>query len=402
MSSRTFDVVVIGGGIVGAAIADALLAARPGSSVMVLDKENKLGTHASGRNSGVLHAGFYYSPDSLKARLTRRGNEMLHEFCDEHGVPVNRCGKLVVTRSEEELAALDVLHARALANGVPVQLVEETQARELEPLARTTHQALWSPTTSSASPYAVIEALVQRVQRRGGVVALGAKVLHASPGEVRTRTEILHTGHVVNAAGLQADRVARWFGMCDDYVVLPFKGLYWYGDWEPGRLQRHVYPVPDPREPFLGVHLTVAADGRVKVGPTAIPSLWRESYGGLRGFSGRDTLDVARTLPKFLRSPHHDVGALMRAELPKYWRRHLVAEAARLVPSVTAADFTTRGRPGVRAQLFHLPSRRLEMDFVVRGDEHSTHLLNAVSPAWTSSLAVAEHVVGDLLRRVER
>lgn len=402
MSSRTFDAVVIGGGIVGVAIADALLAARPGSSVMVLDKENRLGMHASGRNSGVLHAGFYYSPDSLKARLTRRGNEMLHEFCDEHGVPVRRCGKLVVTRSAEELAVLGVLHARAVANGVPVQLVDETQARELEPLARTAHRALWSPTTSSASPYAVIEALVQRVQRRGGVVALGAKVLRAGPGVVRTRTEVLHAGHVVNAAGLQADRVARWFGMCDDYVVLPFKGLYWYGDWEPGRLQRHVYPVPDPREPFLGVHLTVAADGRVKVGPTAIPSLWRESYGGLRGFSGRDTIDVARTLPKFLRSPHHDVGAFMRAELPKYWRRHLVAEAARLVPSVTAADFTTRGRPGVRAQLFHVPSRRLEMDFVVRGDEHSTHLLNAVSPAWTSSLAVAEHVVGDLLRRVER
>ena len=191
MTSRTFDAVVIGGGIVGAAIADALLAARPGSSVMVLDKENRLGTHASGRNSGVLHAGFYYSPDSLKARLTRRGNEMLHEFCDEHGVPVRRCGKLVVTRRAEELAALDVLHARAVANGVPVQLVDETQARELEPLARTTHRALWSPTTSSASPQAVIEALVQRVQRRGGVVALGSTVLHAGPGVVRTPTELL-------------------------------------------------------------------------------------------------------------------------------------------------------------------------------------------------------------------
>lgn len=401
VSSTTVDVAVIGGGIVGLAVADALLAARPGTTVVVLDKEGHLGAHASGRNSGVLHAGFYYSPDSLKALLTRRGNVLLHEFCEEHGVPVRRCGKLVVTRTSAELAALDALQARAEANGVPVESVDEAQAHELEPLARTVERALWSPTTSSASPAAVIEALAGRVRRRGGQVTLGAEVVEAAPGVVRTRTEVLHVGHVVNAAGLHADRVARWFGMCDDYVVLPFRGIYWYGDWPAGRLQRHVYPVPDPRDPFLGVHLTVTADGRAKIGPTAIPSLWREGYGGLHGFSGRDTLEVARTFPRFLRSPHHDVWALLRAELPKYRRRTLVAEAARLVPSVRPNQFTTRGQAGVRAQLFHLPTRRLEMDFVLRGDKDSTHVLNAVSPAWTSSLAVAEHVVRDLLGRIE-
>lgn len=394
----TADVAVVGGGVVGLAMADALLAARPGSTVVVLDKERHLGEHASGRNSGVLHAGFYYSPDSLKAQLTRRGNVLLHEFCDEHGVPVRRCGKVVVTRSEAELPALDELLSRALANDVPVEPVDEGQARELEPLARTVGRALWSPTTSSASPALVLDALAARVRRRGGEIRLGTEVLSAGPGTVRTRSGTLHVGHVVNAAGLQADRVARWFGLCDDYVVLPFKGLYWYGDWAPGRLRRHVYPVPDPRDPFLGVHLTVTVDGRAKVGPTAIPALWREDYGGVRGFSARDAAEVARTLPRFLRSPHHDVPALLRSELPKYRRRHLVAEAARLVPSVRAEDFATRGRPGVRAQLFHLPSRRLEMDFVVRGDEHSTHVLNAVSPAWTSSLAVAEHVVRTVMR----
>lgn len=394
---RTADVAVIGGGIVGMALADALLAARPGASVVVLDKETRLGAHASGRNSGVLHAGFYYSPDSLKARLTRRGNQMLHAFCDDHGVPVRRCGKVVVAQRAAEQPALDELLSRAAANGVPVEGIDEHQLRELEPLARTEGRALWSPTTSSASPVAVLEALAGRVRRGGGQLLLGAEVVGASPGTVRLRDRTLSVGHVVNAAGLQADRVARWFGMCDDYAVLPFKGLYWYGDWAPGRLRRHVYPVPDPRNPFLGVHLTVTVDGRAKIGPTAMPAMWRESYGGLHGASGRDVAEVARLLPRFLRSPHHDVPALLRTELPMLWRRHLVAEAQRLVPSVRPASFAERGRPGVRAQLFHLGSRRLEMDFVVRGDAHSTHVLNAVSPAWTSSLAFAEHVVGELM-----
>lgn len=391
--ARTADVAVIGGGIVGLALADALLASRPGSNVVVLDKEEGLGAHASGRNSGVLHAGFYYSPDSLKARLTRHGNVLLHEFCEEHDVPVRKCGKLVVAQHSDELPALDTLLARAQANGVPVESVDEERTRELEPLARTVGRALWSPTTSSASPQAVLDALAGRVRRRGGEIVLGAKVTAARPGVVSTPTETLSVGHVVNAAGLHADRVARWFGMCEDYAVLPFKGLYWYGNWAPGRLQRHVYPVPDPRNPFLGVHLTVTVDGRAKIGPTAMPALWRESYGGLHGISPWDVAETARLHARFMRSPHHDVLGLMRAELPKYWRGRLVAQARRLVPDVRAKDFTERGRPGVRAQLLHLPTRRLEMDFVVRGDASSTHVLNAVSPAWTSSLAVAEHVV---------
>ncbi|HEX4697878.1 MAG TPA: L-2-hydroxyglutarate oxidase [Actinomycetes bacterium] len=394
--TSTADVVVIGAGIVGLALADAMLAARPGSSVVVLDKEHRLGAHASGRNSGVLHAGFYYSPDSLKARLTRRGNILLHEFCDQHGVPVRRCGKLVVAQRPEDLPALDELLRRAALNGVPVEAVDEEQARELEPLARTVERALWSPTTSSASPIAVVDALATRVRDRGGEVVLGSRVVTARDGAVVTPDRAWSVGHVVNAAGLQADRVARWFGMCDDYAVLPFKGRYWYGDrgrWPPGRLRRHVYPVPDPRNPFLGVHITMTVDGRAKIGPTALPALWRESYGGLHGLAPADVADVVLQLPRFLTSRQHDVPALLRSELPAYWRPHLVRQAARMVPSVSPRDFRESGLPGVRAQLFHLADKRLEMDFVVRGDDHSTHVLNAVSPAWTSSLAFAEHVV---------
>jgi len=390
---RAPDVAVVGGGIVGLALADAWLAAHPGTRVVVFDKEDRLAEHASGRNSGVLHAGFYYAPDSLKAQLTRRGNLMLKEFCAERGVVVRETGKVVVTTSPEQLPRLDDLYARGQANGVPLEMVDEATLRDIEPLARTHGRALWSPSTAVADPVAVVEALAARVRERGGEVRLGTPVIEAGPGWIRTPHHRIDVGHTINAAGLNADRVARWFGVGEDYAMLPFKGLYWYSSWPAGRLQRHVYPVPDPRNPFLGVHLTVTVSGRTKVGPTAIPSLWREDYGGVRGIHASEMAGIARLYPRFLRSPHHDVPGLVRTELPKYSRRHLVAQARALVPSVNADDFRERGRVGVRAQLLHVPSGKLEMDFVVGPGERSTHVLNAVSPAWTSSLAMAEWIV---------
>jgi (S)-2-hydroxyglutarate dehydrogenase len=391
--NRTADVGIVGGGIVGLAMAHAVLARHPGLRVVVFEKETRLGEHASGRNSGVLHAGFYYAPDTLKAALTRQGNQLLRDFCDANGVNVRRCGKVVVASSPDQLPALYQLHERGVANGVEVELIDESQLAELEPLARTVGQALWSPTTSVADPHRVIEALAAQVRGAGAEVALGSHVESGAPGRLTVDDQRWDVGHVVNAAGLHADVVGSWFGFCDDYVVLPFKGLYWYGNWPVGRLRRHVYPVPDPRNPFLGVHLTVTADGRAKVGPTAIPALWREDYGGLANLDAHELRQVLRQYPRFLTSPHHDVPALIRAEVPKYSRRHLVKQARALVPSLDPADFTIKGRPGVRAQMWSVPGRRLEMDFVVRGDSSSTHLLNVVSPGWTSSLAVAEHVV---------
>ena len=383
-------VAIVGGGVIGLAIADAILQSRGDARVVVLDKEATLAVHASGRNSGVIHAGFYYSPDSLKARLTRRGNVLMHQFCEERGITVRRTGKVVVATDESQLTALDELHRRALANGVPTELIDEQRLRELEPLALTVDRALWSPTTSVAAPERVVEGLAARVRERGGQVRLQSPVTAGGIGLLTVNGDKLKAGHIINAAGLHADRVARWFGMCDDYAMLPFIGLYWYGNWRPGRLQRHVYPVPDARNPFLGVHATVTVDGRVKIGPTAIPGMFRE------GASARDFADIAKAYPRFIRSRHHDVPALLASEFPKLSRRALVRQAQRLVPSICEQDFREKGRPGVRAQLLHLESRRLEMDFVLRGDEHSTHMLNAVSPGWTSSLALAEYVVADM------
>lgn len=393
------DFCIIGGGIVGLTIARELRRREPTASIMVLEKEARLGEHASGRNSGVLHAGFYYAPDSLKARLTARGNRLLREFCDEAGVPVRSCGKVVVAQRPEDLPRLDELARRGRLNGVELEVIDEAALRDLEPMARTIDKAIWSPTTGVADPFEVLSALLRNLRENGVEVRTSSPVLSAGPGRVVTADEVITTHHVVNAAGLYADHVAGWFGFCDDYVVMPFKGLYWYGNEQAPTFRRHIYPVPDPRNPFLGVHFTVTPGGGVKVGPTAIPVLWREAYSGLSRIEGDEVREVARNFPRFLKSRHHNVPSLIRAEVPKYSRRYLIGKAKALAPSVVPGQFTVKGRPGIRAQLLHKATGQLEMDFLVRGDSRSTHVLNAVSPAWTSSMAFAEHVLDGMASR---
>jgi L-2-hydroxyglutarate oxidase len=392
MAANNFDFGVIGAGIVGLAMANRIRHIHPNATIAVFDKEKSVGEHASGRNSGVLHAGFYYSPDSLKAALTRDGNKLLRDFCNEENIQVKETGKVVVAQSSAEVAALQELHRRGKANGVVTELVTPDQLAELEPLAKTSELALWSPQTAVANPLAVTQGLANKVVREGTTLKLGHEVLRTTHNRVITNLGNYSVGHIINCAGLYADKIAKQFGFCDDYAMLPFKGLYWYGNWEPGKLQRHVYPVPDVRNPFLGVHLTVTIDGRAKIGPTAIPIFSRESYAGFGGLSPKEVLSIVGIYPKFLSSKHHDVLGLIKTETPKYSQRHLVSQAKALVPSVDPKDFKQRGKPGIRAQLLDLKNKKLEMDFVVRGDENSTHLLNAVSPAWTSALAMANHV----------
>lgn len=392
MAANNFDFGIIGAGIVGLAIANEIRQNHPNATIAVFDKEKSIGEHASGRNSGVLHAGFYYSPDTLKAALTRDGNKLLREFCSQENIRVNETGKVVVAQNSSEVASLQELHRRGNSNGVVTELIPPDQLAEIEPLARTCELALWSPHTAVANPLEVTQGLANKGAREGTVLKLGHEVSKVLPGRIITNLGNFSVGHIVNCAGLYADKIAKQFGYCDDYAMLPFKGLYWYGNWAPGKLQRHVYPVPDVRNPFLGVHLTVTIDGRAKIGPTAIPVFSRESYSGFGGLSPKEILNIVGIYPKFLASEHHDVMGLIKSEMPKYLQRHLVSQAKALVPSVDPKDFKERGKPGIRAQLLDIKNKKLEMDFVVRGNENSTHVLNAVSPAWTSALAMANHV----------
>lgn len=397
MSSQTFDFLIVGGGVVGLAIAREIKLRDKTKSVAVLDKESELALHASGRNSGVIHAGFYYTPDSLKAKLTRQGNVLLHEFLHEKNVAIKNVGKVVVTTNDKQVKTLEELYQRGLANGVPLEILSEQELQKLEPNTRTVSKALWSPTTSVADPKSLVQALESELKNLDVKVILSEKVLSINGKTVNTDKNSYSFGHLVNAAGLYADKIAHKMGFGLQYDMLPFKGLYWYAPKLKNLIHHHIYPVPDPRNPFLGVHLTVTVSGDIKIGPTAIPAFWREDYGGIANFKFSELVQVLADLPRFLVSPHHNAWSLVASELPKYSRKYLVKQAKKLVPSLEQEDFNQKGKVGVRAQLFDRKAKRLEMDFVVESDADSTHVLNAVSPAWTTSLSFAKHVADEFL-----
>jgi L-2-hydroxyglutarate oxidase LhgO len=390
------DYAIIGSGVVGVSIGSELLRRNPRRRVVILEKEPSAGLHASGRNSGVIHAGFYYSPDSLKARLTRDGNSQLRDFAKVRGLRIKNTGKVVVAQSSKDVPKIHELYSRGIANGVEVEVVSASKLNEIEPLATTHEVALWSPNTGVGDPMEFMDEFTKEFLELGGEISYGTHVINFSANNLGTSKGPFHAGHIINASGLFADKIAAMFGFGSRYTMLPFLGLYIYAPKLKGSLKKHIYPTPDPRNPFLGVHLTTTVDGSVKVGPTAIPVLSREQYSLTSGFNVREFFEILGTYPKFALSPHHDVISLLRTELPKLSRRVLVRQAKKLAPSIKLEDFTQVGKPGIRAQLFDLKDRKLEMDFVVEGDAHSTHVLNAVSPAWTSCISFSKFVVDQM------
>jgi len=392
------DFLIIGGGVVGLTVALELRARHPNARLAVLEKEDRCGEHASGRNSGVLHAGFYYTPDSLKARLTREGCLAWAAYCEEHQLPIRRCGKLVVAATEGELAEMDRLYARGQENGVDLEIVDEAGAREIEPRARTVERAIWSPTTASVDPRAIMEHLAGRARAESIDIRNGVGFVGTRKRAVSTNAGRIEARYVVNAAGLHADRIARQYGFSRQYRIVPFRGTYLHGD-PTVKFRTNLYPVPDPKFPFLGVHFTVMCDGRVKIGPTAMPGLWREHYAGVAGFAPAEGVEVTAQIANlFLK------GATFRrhaaSEIRKLSRRHLVALAASLATGVDPVHYREWGRPGIRAQLVDTGRGRLENDFVLEGDDRSFHVLNAVSPAFTCAWPFAAHVVGEIEARV--
>lgn len=327
------DFLVIGAGVIGLSVARELR--KRGASVTVIDSEPAIAAHASGRNSGVLHAGFYYAPGSLKARLTREGNERMTAYCLERKLPINRCGKLVIATSDEELPRLEELYRRGLANGVQLSLIDANEARAIEPKAKVHERAIWSPATSTIDPRALMDSLLRDAR------AEGIEVLLDTPYTGQD------AGFTINAAGLGALEIAHRFGFGRRYRLTPVEGRYLLSSEPPGAFRTNLYPVPDPTLPFLGVHFTVTADGRVKIGPTA--------------------------------------------GLPPA-KEEMVRRAA-VLADVDARDYEEWGVTGVRAQLYDIETEALEMDFIIEGDERSMHILNIVSPGLTCALSFAEYVV---------
>lgn len=397
---QTCDFLVIGGGVIGVNLALQTRHRYPDADILLLEKEAECGLHASGRNSGVLHAGFYYTADSLKARLTRDGNRQMTEYCETRGLGINRCGKLVIAKNDAELPVLDELLDRAGHNGVDLYEVSEKEALEIEPRVRFHKRALFSPSTATVDPGAVMKAFVEDARRAGIRIQTQTGYRGYTRGVVRTTRGDISSGYVINAAGLYADKVARDFGFAEHYRILPFKGLYLYANDGAVPLRTNIYPVPDLRNPFLGVHHTVTLDGHSKIGPTAIPAFWREHYNGFGNFRFGEFLDVMAREAALFVANDFDFRKLAWEELRKSYRPRIVDLAGELVTGLRHDDYRKWGAPGIRAQLFDTRSRKLEMDFKMEGDERSFHVLNAVSPAFTCARPFSEYTLQQIETRI--
>lgn len=391
MTGERFDVVVVGGGILGLATAVEVLRRRPGAGVVVLEKEREPSLHQTGRNSGVIHTGVYYEPGSLKARLCTQGRERLIAFCEEEGIPYDTCGKVIVAADAGELPRLDELERRAAANGVVAHRIGPERLRELEPHCIGV-AALHLPGTGIVDYRLVTAALARRLEAGGGSLRCGIRVERivedAHGIRVETTAGEFSADRAIACAGVHADRLAGADGQ--DVRILPFRGDYFaLSDTAAGLCRNLIYPVPDPQFPFLGVHVNRRPDGAVWAGPNAVVALGYEGY-RRRDVSPREAWQTL-TYPGFLR--------LAR----RYWRlgtlevvRDFVkgayaAQARRYLPDLQASDLSF-APAGIRAQAVTRRGALLD-DFLFSGSERVLHVRNAPSPAATSALAIAQHVV---------
>ena len=386
------DFLVAGGGIVGINVARSLKKQFPRAKVVLIEKEDECAQHASGRNSGVLHAGFYYTADSLKAKFTRLGNQAMTAYCEKKNIPVNRCGKLVVAKDAADLPQMDELVRRGKANDVVLEELTEDQARKIEPRVKTYQRALFSPATSCVNPVQVTLAMKNDAQNEGIEIKTGVAYLSKTKEGIRTTDGDVSAGYFVNSAGLYADKIALDFGFSKNYRILPFKGLYLYSNEPVGAMRTNIYPVPDLRNPFLGVHFTVTVDGHSKIGPTAIPAFWREHYRGFERFKATEFLDIILRETSLFFSAGFDFRKLALEEIRKYSRARMVELASGLMEGVKKENYVKWGTPGIRAQLVNTQKKKLEMDFVLEGDSKSMHILNAVSPGFTCAVPFSEYV----------
>ncbi|TCM68030.1 L-2-hydroxyglutarate oxidase LhgO [Acinetobacter calcoaceticus] len=392
---------IIGGGINGLAVARQLLLDHPAAKVTVFEKESAVAMHQSSHNSGVVHAGLYYEPGGLKARLCRRGAELVQQYCAENQIAYDECGKVVVALSKEEEGRLDTIYQKSLANKVPdVRMLNAEQIKEIEPNCIGT-RALYSPRTAIVSYGDIAIKIAEEIKRKGGEIILGRKVTHLSEKNSKINVHFQdneqHSSqfdYAVSCAGLQSDRLAMHSGDIETPKIVPFFGQYYVID---SNFKDHVkgliYPVPDPKYPFLGVHFTKRIDGQMTIGPNAFISFGRENYSG-KNINISDVYDFL-TYKGFWKFSAKNVNAAMRELKTVLSQTNFVEEAAKYVPCLADVSVAPATR-GIRAQAMESDGSLVD-DFVIRQHGRITHIRNAPSPGATSSMAIAEYIVREVM-----
>lgn len=392
MSQRTFDFVVIGAGIVGLTVASEIAKRHPKATLAVLEKESAPGMHASGRNSGVMHCGIYYGSDTLKAKVCAEGARRMVAYAEAEGIAVNRCGKVIIATTEAQLPTVDKLMGNARDNNISAERIDAQQLKEIEPFAAPSPAAIYCPSTAVIDSAAILARIKNKLAQHGATFLFDC-AFHSvkSKGCLQTNQGDIGYGFLINCAGAYADTVAKAYGLAREYALVPFKGIYWkLSQAANPKVRANIYPVPDVSMPFLGVHLTRVISGDVYVGPTAIPAFGRENYGLVQGINPAESAVIGYQLANMYLRNENNFRKLAHLEMGKYSKKNFLAAARALMPSLKAEDMVPTPKAGIRPQLVNTKTRKLEMDYILANTDDSLHVLNAISPAFTGSLAFAE------------
>ena len=394
MSYLETDYLIIGAGVIGLTLARELNNRYPDATIVIIEKEPDVAYHGSGRNSGVLHAGFYYTADSLKAKFTCEGNAMMRQYCYDNHLRINECKKVVVAMDEKELEALYELERRGKANGVDVKLITEEELAEVEPNAVTYKYALWSPNTATVDPVEVCQCIKNELIQKGVTFFFDEPYKKRIDGNtIKTTKRTIKAQKIINAAGLYADKIAKNFGYSKYYTIIPFKVIYLKYKGTDKPIRTNIYPVPNLKNPFLGVHYTITVDDITKIGPTSIPAFWRENYKGWSNFRFGELCHILWWEARLFLLNSFGFRSLAFDEIKKYNRNYFTGLATKMVKTIDKKGFKEWSKPGIRAQLLDVRTKKLVMDFVVEGDKDSVHVLNAVSPAFTGCMPFVRWVV---------
>jgi L-2-hydroxyglutarate oxidase len=386
---KSYDYVVLGGGIIGVSIARSLSEKCPGRKIALLEKEKSVGLHASGRNSGVIHSGINQKPGSLKARFCLEGSRRLRDYCRNRSVPMAECGTLVVGRNDKELGVLETLLEMGKSCGVPgLGMLTGDQLRAREPLAAG-QAALFSPAGATVESLALLESLAEDARRAGvDFYFEDYKALRIEPGKIFTKREPIEAGHIVNCAGLYADKIAHQVGIGRNYRIIPFRGEYM--EVHRCEVKTMIYQPPDLRFPFLSIHLTRETDGRVLAGPSAILAFGREAYD--KEWNPAEMIDMFSSLSFWKLMTRPDFLKLCSENFLVSVSKHFFFKEVKALVTRPDGIRISPFRAGIRAQMIDSDGK-LVNDLLVERGEKSTHVLNAVSPGMTCSLAFADHVV---------
>ena len=395
---KEYDIIIIGGGIIGCAISKSIIS-KTKKKVAVLEKENHVGEHASSRNSGVIHSGFYYKPNSLKARFCVEGNKKLLEYCLLNNVPYKKTGTLVVAKNEHDSETLYKLLDRGKINNVPgIKIVNNDELRKIEPYVKG-KKGLYSPTGSIVNSKILVKTMAAETKNNGVNFLLGEKVLKITQKNgqilVNTKNYEIKSKYLINCAGIYADRIANLTGLKLNYRIIPFRGKYYQLIKEKSFLLKSmVYPIPDPNLPFLGIHITRTIDNNIIVGPNAVLAFGREAYSN-KQFSISDIKDII-SYDGFWKMMLLNSVKMKNEFIQSFSKGKFVEQAQNLIPNLKSADFQ-EGYSGIRAQLVDRDGKLVD-DLIIKNQNNITHILNAVSPGMTCSLPFADYVVNNYVK----